>query len=390
MQEMILVKMGELTLKGLNKHTFEDALVRNLRNVLAPLGPVKIQNAQSALYIIPQSADYDLDAAAERVGKVFGIVQYSRACCVEKDMAAIRSAAAEYLADALLDSKTFKVNAKRSDKTFPLNSPAICADLGEYLLERYPHLRVDVMDPELTVTVEVRDYGAYIHGPQLHGAGGIPVGTGGRAAVLISGGIDSPVAAWTIAKRGVELTPIHFASPPYTSERAEQKVMDLLHKVAQYSGPMTLRIVPFTEIQEEIVRKCPEELFTVIMRRYMMKIAERIAQRSQAQALVTGESLGQVASQTIQAIGCTDAAVETMPVFRPLIGMDKEEIIRIARRIDTFQTSIQPFEDCCTVFTPKHPRTRPVLAYVLKAEAEMDEEALIQRAVDAIRRVRIE
>ena len=390
MQEMILVKMGELTLKGLNKHTFEDALVRNLRNVLAPLGPVKIQNAQSALYIIPQSADYDLDAAAERVGKVFGIVQYSRACCVEKDMAAIRSATAEYLADALLDSKTFKVNAKRSDKTFPLNSPAICADLGEYLLERYPHLRVDVMDPELTVTVEVRDYGAYIHGPQLHGAGGIPVGTGGRAAVLISGGIDSPVAAWTIAKRGVELTPIHFASPPYTSEPAEQKVMDLLHKVAQYSGPMTLRIVPFTEIQEEIVRKCPEELFTVIMRRYMMKIAERIAQRSQAQALVTGESLGQVASQTIQAIGCTDAAVETMPVFRPLIGMDKEEIIRIARRIDTFQTSIQPFEDCCTVFTPKHPRTRPVLAYVLKAEAEMDEEALIQRAVDAIRRVRIE
>ena len=390
MQEMILVKMGELTLKGLNKHTFEDALVRNLRNVLAPLGPVKIQNAQSALYIIPQAADYDLDAAAERVGKVFGIVQYSRACCVEKDMAAIRSASADYLADALLDSKTFKVNAKRSDKTFPLNSPAICADLGEYLLERYPHLRVDVMDPELTVTVEVRDYGAYIHGPQLHGAGGIPVGTGGRAAVLISGGIDSPVAAWTIAKRGVELTPIHFASPPYTSERAEQKVMDLLHKVAQYSGPMTLRIVPFTEIQEEIVRKCPEELFTVIMRRYMMKIAERIAQRSQAQALVTGESLGQVASQTIQAIGCTDAAVETMPVFRPLIGMDKEEIIRIARRIDTFQTSIQPFEDCCTVFTPKHPRTRPVLAYVLKAEAEMDEEALIQRAVDAIRRVRIE
>lgn len=390
MQEMILVKMGELTLKGLNKHTFEDALVRNLRNVLAPLGPVKIQNAQSALYIIPQSADYDLDAAAERVGKVFGIVQYSRACCVEKDMAAIRSAASDYLADALLDSKTFKVNAKRSDKTFPLNSPAICADLGEYLLERYPHLRVDVMDPELTVTVEVRDYGAYIHGPQLHGAGGIPVGTGGRAAVLISGGIDSPVAAWTIAKRGVELTPIHFASPPYTSERAEQKVMDLLHKVAQYSGPMTLRIVPFTEIQEEIVRKCPEELFTVIMRRYMMKIAERIAQRSQAQALVTGESLGQVASQTIQAIGCTDAAVETMPVFRPLIGMDKEEIIRIARRIDTFQTSIQPFEDCCTVFTPKHPRTRPVLAYVLKAEAEMDEEALIQRAVDAIRRVRID
>ena len=249
---------------------------------------------------------------------------------------------------------------------------------------------MDVIQPELTVTVEIRDYGAYIHGPQLHGAGGIPVGTGGRAAVLISGGIDSPVAAWTIAKRGVELVPVHFASPPYTSERAEQKVIDLLRKVARYAGPMTLRIVPFTEIQEQIVKQCPEELFTVIMRRYMMKIAERIAQRSQSMALVTGESLGQVASQTIQAIGCTDAAVQTMPVFRPLIGMDKEEIIRIARRIDTFETSIQPFEDCCTVFTPKHPRTRPILDYVLKGEAELDEAGLIARAIDGVRRVKIE
>ena len=390
MQEMILVKMGELTLKGLNKHTFEDALVRNLRNALAPLGEAKIQHAQSALYIVPQSADFDLDEAAARVGRVFGIVQYARACCVEKDMAAIQDAAAAYLHDALADCRSFKVNAKRSDKTFPLNSPAICAQLGEFLLDRFPHLRVDVIQPELTVTVEIRDYGAYIHGPQLHGAGGIPVGTGGRAAVLISGGIDSPVAAWTIAKRGVELVPVHFASPPYTSERAEQKVIDLLRKVARYAGPMTLRIVPFTEIQEQIVKQCPEELFTVIMRRYMMKIAERIAQRSQSMALVTGESLGQVASQTIQAIGCTDAAVQTMPVFRPLIGMDKEEIIQIARRIDTFETSIQPFEDCCTVFTPKHPRTRPILDYVLKGEAELDEAGLIARALDGVRRVKIE
>ncbi len=389
MQEIILIKMGELTLKGLNKHVFEDALLRNLRRALAPLGEVRVRSAQSAIYVEPKTPDYDMDEAAARVGRVFGIVQYARACQVEKTMDAVRAGAAEYLAAALEDAHTFKVNAKRADKRFPVGSPEICAELGADLLARFPHLSVDVHQPDVTVNVEIRDFGAYIHGTQLHGAGGIPVGTGGRAAVLISGGIDSPVAAWTIAKRGVELTPVHFASPPYTSERAEQKVIDLLKKVSAYSGPMTLRIVPFTEIQEHIANDCPEELFTIIMRRYMMKIAERIAQRAQAQALVTGESLGQVASQTIQAIGCTDEAVKTMPVFRPLIGMDKEEIIRIARRIDTFETSILPYEDCCTVFTPKHPRTRPILHYVVEAEQKMDEEALIARAIDGIRRVKI-
>ena len=389
MQEIILIKMGELTLKGLNKHVFEDALLRNLRQALAPLGEVRVRSAQSAIYVEPKTPDYDMDEAAARVGRVFGIVQYARACQVEKTMDAVRAGAAEYLAAALEDARTFKVNAKRADKRFPVGSPEICAELGADLLARFPHLSVDVHQPDVTVNVEIRDFGAYIHGTQLHGAGGIPVGTGGRAAVLISGGIDSPVAAWTIAKRGVELTPVHFASPPYTSERAEQKVIDLLNKVSAYSGPMTLRIVPFTEIQEHIANDCPEELFTIIMRRYMMKIAERIAQRAQAQALVTGESLGQVASQTIQAIGCTDEAVKTMPVFRPLIGMDKEEIIRIARRIDTFETSILPYEDCCTVFTPKHPRTRPILHYVVEAEQKMDEEALIARAIDGVRRVKI-
>ncbi len=389
MQEIILIKMGELTLKGLNKHVFEDALLRNLRQALAPLGEVRVRSAQSAIYVEPKTPDYDMDEAAARVGRVFGIVQYARACQVEKTMDAVRAGAAEYLAAALEDARTFKVNAKRADKRFPVGSPEICAELGADLLARFPHLSVDVHQPDVTVNVEIRDFGAYIHGTQLHGAGGIPVGTGGRAAVLISGGIDSPVAAWTIAKRGVELTPVHFASPPYTSERAEQKVIDLLKKVSAYSGPMTLRIVPFTEIQEHIANDCPEELFTIIMRRYMMKIAERIAQRAQAQALVTGESLGQVASQTIQAIGCTDEAVKTMPVFRPLIGMDKEEIIRIARRIDTFETSILPYEDCCTVFTPKHPRTRPILHYVVEAEQKMDEEALIARAIDGVRRVKI-
>jgi thiamine biosynthesis protein ThiI len=330
-----------------------------------------------------------MDEAAKRVGQVFGIVQYSRAAQVEKDFTVICEAAAEYLGEELDAANTFKVNAKRADKSFPMASPAICAELGAYLLDKFPHLTVDVHEPDVTVTVEVRDFGAYIHGSQLHGAGGIPVGTGGKAAILISGGIDSPVAAWTIAKRGVELTPIHFASPPYTSERAEMKVISLLEKVALYSGPMTLRIVPFTEIQEAIVEKCPEDLFTIIMRRFMMKLAERVAILTKNQALVTGESLGQVASQTIQAIGCTDEAVKTMPVFRPLIGMDKEEIIRIARRIDTFETSIQPYEDCCTVFTPKHPRTRPVLDKVIEAEKALDTEALMQRAIEGIRRVKI-
>ena len=389
MKEIILVKMGELTLKGLNKHNFENALVRNVRLALADMGDVKVQNAQSALYVVPECEDFDMDEAAKRVGQVFGIVQYSRAARVEKDFSAICEAAAEYLGEELDAANTFKVNAKRADKSFPMASPAICAELGAYLLDKFPHLTVDVHEPDVTVTVEVRDFGAYIHGRQLHGAGGIPVGTGGKAAILISGGIDSPVAAWTIAKRGVELTPIHFASPPYTSERAEMKVITLLEKVALYSGPMTLRIVPFTEIQEAIVEKCPEDLFTIIMRRFMMKLAERIAILTKNQALVTGESLGQVASQTIQAIGCTDEAVKTMPVFRPLIGMDKEEIIRIARRIDTFETSIQPYEDCCTVFTPKHPRTRPVLDKVIEAEKALDTEALIQRAIEGICRVKI-
>lgn len=389
MQEIILIKMGELTLKGLNKHVFEDALLRNLRRALAPLGEVRVRSAQSAIYVEPKTPDYDMDEAAARVGRVFGIVQYARACQVEKTMDAVRAGAAEYLAAALEDARTFKVNAKRADKCFPVGSPEICAELGADLLARFPHLSVDVHQPDVTVNVEIRDFGAYIHGTQLHGAGGIPVGTGGRAAVLISGGIDSPVAAWTIAKRGVELTPVHFASPPYTSERAEQKVIDLLKKVSAYSGPMTLRIVPFTEIQERIANDCPEELFTIIMRRYMMKIAERIAQRAQAQALVTGESLGQVASQTIQAIGCTDEAVKTMPVFRPLIGMDKEEIVTVARKIDTFDVSILPYEDCCTVFTPRHPDTRPKLQLVEAAEAALDTDALVEEAVAGVRRRRI-
>lgn len=387
MNEVILIKLGEMVLKGLNRNTFEAVLLKTIKRRLGQLGDYNVRVAQSTIYVEPKNSA-DLEAAADRIGKIFGIVAFTRACAVEKDSNAILKAAGEYLRPELTAAKTFKVESKRADKRFPLTSPQISAELGEYLLEQYPHLTVDVHNPDIVVRVEVRDFGAYVHGPALHGAGGIPVGTGGNAAILISGGIDSPVAAWMMAKRGIELTAVHFASPPYTSERAEQKVVDLLTKVSQYSGRMTMFTVPFAKVQEQIMANCPEELFTLIMRRFMMRVAEKIAQRERCGALITGESLGQVASQTLQAIACTDQAAN-MPVFRPLIGMDKTEIIRIAREIDTFETSIQPFEDCCTVFTPKHPRTRPDLNYILEAETALDCEALIEECVANVKITKI-
>lgn len=389
MKEILLVKVGELALKGLNRRTFEDILIKNIKRRIASLGQFEIKNAQSTIYIEPKSTDVDLDETAERLGTVFGIAAYSRACVAQKDMEDIKARALEYLADELDVVKTFKVEAKRSDKRFALQSPQICAQLGEAILQKFPHVCVDVHHPDLTVTVEIRDFGAYIRGGALKGAGGIPVGTGGRAAILISGGIDSPVAAYMMAKRGIMLTAVHFASPPYTSERAEQKVRQLLELVARYSGRMTLYTVPFTQVQEEIRKGCPEELFTIIMRRFMMQIAQDIAQKNECQALITGESLGQVASQTIHAIACTDE-VCTMPVFRPLIGMDKDEIITIARKIGTFETSIQPYEDCCTVFTPKHPRTRPVLKYVRRSQDALNCASLIQNALENVKTVKID
>lgn len=388
MKEIILVKVGELALKGLNRRTFEDVLIKNIRRRITPLGSFQIRSAQSTIYVIPQNDDIDLDDTADAIGKVFGIAAFSRACVADKSIESINAAAAEYLKDMLAGVSTFKVEAKRSDKSFALKSPEICAETGGYLLECFPHLTVDVHNPDVTVTVEVRDFAAYVRGEALHGAGGIPVGTGGKAAILISGGIDSPVAAWMMAKRGIELTAVHFASPPYTSERAEQKVVDLLQKVSEYSGRMQMFTVPFTVIQEQIREKCPEELFTIIMRRLMMKIAQRIAESQDCSALITGESLGQVASQTIHAIACTDEAA-SMPVFRPLIGMDKDEIITISRKIDTFDISIQPYEDCCTVFTPKHPRTRPVLKYVLQAEEHLDWQPLVDEAVKNVKITKI-
>ena len=319
----------------------------------------------------PVDEDIDLDDAADRLSKVFGIAALSRACVCEKDFDSIKETAIQYLEEQLEDAKTFKVEAKRSDKKFPMKSPEICRETGGYILSKFHHLKVDVHNPDMIVTVEVRDKYAFVRGNNIKGAGGMPTGTSGRAGILISGGIDSPVAAYMMAKRGIELCAIHFASPPYTSELAEMKVMELLKRVAKYAGTITTYVVPFTKIQEAIRDLCPEEYFTIIMRRIMMMIAEKMAVKQNCSALITGESVGQVASQTMYALACTDCAVN-MPVFRPCIGMDKEEIISISRKIDTFETSIQPYEDCCTVFTPKHPKTRPHLDDVLAAENKID------------------
>ena len=383
MKEIILIKDGELALKGLNRRSFEDKMVATIRRRLKNLGKVTVERAQSTIYIKPQDDDFDFAEALERMGRIFGIAAFSRACVCEKNMDDILSKAPEYLADTLRNIKTFKVEAKRADKAFPLKSPEICREVGGALLRAFPHLRVDVHNPDEVITVEVRDYAAYIRGGQIKGAGGLPVGTAGRAQVLISGGIDSPVAAYTMAKRGLVLNAIHFASPPYTSIRAEQKVRDLLGRVARYSGVIKLAIVPFTEIQEEIGKHCPEDYFTLVMRRMMMRIACRVSEADGCLGLVTGESLGQVASQTLPAIAATDE-VCTMPVLRPLIGMDKEEIIAISKKIDAFDISILPYEDCCTVFTPKHPHTKPKKGQCEEAEKNLDIEPLIERATEGI------
>ena len=384
MKEIILIKVGEIALKGLNRHSFEAVLIKNIKHRIRDLGKFNVSVAQSTIYIEPVSDDIDLDEVCEKVSQVFGIVAFSRALVCEKDMDDILAQAPDYVYDALMGAKTFKVESKRSDKRFPLKSPEISATVGSKLLEHFPHLKVDVKNPEVTVTVEVRDFGAYVRCGTIKGQGGIPVGTGGNAAILISGGIDSPVAAYMMSKRGIRLTAIHFASPPYTSERAHLKVEKLLKLVSRYSGSINMYTVPFTTIQETIRDKCPEELFTIIMRRLMMQISEIIAKQHDCTALITGESLGQVASQTIHAMACTDEATD-MLVFRPLIGMDKEEIIQISRKIGTFETSIEPYEDCCTVFTPKHPRTRPVLKFVKIAEEEAKLSELISDAVDNVK-----
>ena len=380
MNEIILIKYGELVLKGLNRSSFEGAMERNIKHVLKNVGDYEFFKSQSTITITPADEFFDMDEACKKIGKVFGIAAFSRACVCKKDITDIIANAKEYLNDTLSQAKTFKVEAKRSDKRFPLKSPEISAQLGGALLAEFKNLKVDVHNPDITVTVEIRERSAFVRANQLKGAGGLPVSTGGRAGILISGGIDSPVAAWLMAKRGVQLNAFHFASPPYTSERAELKVKKLLSKVAEYSGPIKLGIVPFTEIQDEIAKCCPEEYFTVIMRRMMMRISQKLAEQTGCLALITGESLGQVASQTLPAL-TTTACVCSMPVLRPLIGMDKIDIIDISKRIGAFEISIEPYEDCCTVFTPKHPKTRPTPALCLSAEQNLDIDTLVEKAV---------
>lgn len=375
-----MLKLGEIALKGLNRKTFEDVLIKNIKRRLQGAGVFSVTSRQSTIYVEPMDQEADMDLAEERCAKVFGVVSYTRAGEAEKSLSSIQEKAAEYLRDELEEAGSFKVEAKRSDKKFPHKSPEIARETGAYLMERFPHLRVDVHHPDVTIWVEVREAAAFVHADARPGAGGIPVGSGGRGLVLISGGLDSPVAAWSMAKRGLALTAVHFASPPYTSELAHDKVVRLLQKVSEYAGRIKLVTVELTRLQEAIRDQCPEELSTVILRRYMLRAAQRVAQDEGCLCLITGESLGQVASQTLQAIACTDAVAQ-MPVFRPLIGTDKAEIVKTARKIDTFDTSIEPYEDCCTIFTPKHPRTKPSLEMVERGEAAIDGEALLEEAL---------
>ena len=383
MKEIILLKDGELALKGLNRRTFEDILIKNIRTRLRhAVGEFRFIRSQSTTVIEPVEDNVDFEKAVDIIQHIFGVVGISRAAQCEKDIDIIRQTAFDYLGDDLAFARTFKVEAKRSDKKFPMTSPEISREVGGFLLSKFNHLKVDVHNPDIKVTVEIRDNHAFIHGNQLKGAGGMPTGSGGNACVLISGGIDSPVAAWMMAKRGLKLTAVHFASPPYTSQRAEMKVHELLKRVAKYSGRIDLYTVHFTELQERIRDNSPEDMFTITMRRLMMKIASEIAEKHDCNALITGESVGQVASQTLWALKCTDDAAQ-LPVFRPCIGMDKTEIIEISRKIDTFDISIEPYEDCCTVFTPKHPKTKPTVEMARTAEAAAWDDELVKTAIES-------
>ena len=385
MKEVLLLKCGEIVLKGLNRKKFEDRLLGNLKRRLKPLGDCAIHMRQSVIYVeIPETVDGD--TVMEAVQKVFGIALICRAAVCEKTLESMQQMAETYLADCIAQAHSFKVETKRGDKRFPMTSIQVSQHIGGELAQKY-QLKPDMHEPELTIHFEIREQYAFVHAGPVQGAGGMPVGTNGRAALLLSGGIDSPVAGYMMCKRGLELVGIHFFSYPYTSDRAKEKVFELGHKLTAYCGKMPILVVPFTRIQEEIRDKCHEELFTLIMRRFMMRIAEQLAVEYECGGLITGESLGQVASQTMPAMAVTNAVCEVLPVFRPVIGMDKEEIVQIARKIDTFETSILPYEDCCTVFTPKHPNTKPKLYKILEAEAALDVQGLVAQAVAETERV---
>lgn len=388
MDEIILLKLGELVLKGLNRRAFEDKLMGNARRRLKYFGKFQIYTRQSTTYIEPQDESCDMDGAFDAMSKLFGVAGLTRAVACEKDKDAMLELCTTYLGDQLRSAKSFKVESKRADKQFPMTSIQLSQYVGGELHDRFPNLTVDVHHPELTVHLEVREEHAYVHGSATGGAGGLPVGMGGRAVSLLSGGIDSPVSTWMMARRGLAIDMVHFWSYPYTSIEAKEKVLELAQILAPWCGAHTVYVVPFTKIQEEIRKHCPEELFTVLMRRFMMRIAEHVARRSAASALITGENLGQVASQTIEAMAVTEA-VTTLPILRPLVGMDKTEIINYSRRIGAFETSILPYEDCCTVFTPRRPRIKPTLEEVEAAEAALDIEALEREATEGIERVKI-
>lgn len=378
--DIILLKYGEISLKGLNRPMFEKQLLANVAKALAPLGKFSIRKSQSTVYVEPLGDDIDMQAATERLSKVFGIVNICPAAKCQKTIEDIERTTLECLSQIDLNGKIFKVEAKREDKQFPMNSPQLCRHMGAVILKNTEGLSVDVHNPDILVQIEIRKE-AFIFTQKVSGAGGMPVGTAGRAALLLSGGIDSPVAGWMISKRGVVLDAVHFHSHPYTSDRAKEKVIELAKIMTQYTGPIRLHIVPFTDIQLDIIDKCPKNYLTIIMRRLMMRIAEKIARESGAMALITGESIGQVASQTMESLVVTDNAVD-MPVFRPCIGMDKEEIVTISKKIDTYETSILPYEDCCTIFVPKHPKTKPSIAEIQEAEKLLtDPEGMMEKAI---------
>ena len=388
MKEIFLLKLGEIVLKGGNRHQFENKLRQNIRRRMKPYGEFDVYIIQSTVYVEPMNDECDVESAWEACHYIFGVISICRCRPCEKNMDAIYAAVEEYLGDDLDMAKSFKVESKRSDKAFPMTSIAISQEIGGRIADSRPDLTVDVHHPEYTVYVEVRDLSAYVHGPAEPGAGGLPTGVGGRAAVLLSGGIDSPVAAYMIAKRGVEIECVHFFSYPYTSEQAKKKVLELARLVTRYCGRMTVNVVGFTEIQEAIRDNCAEEYFTLIMRRFMMEISQRIAKEDGCKCLVTGENLGQVASQTMEAMAVTGAVVD-LPIFMPLVAMDKEEIVTNARRIGTLETSILPYEDCCTVVTPKHPKTKPRLGQVVHAERNLDRESLIQKALASVEKITV-
>ena len=388
MNDILLLKQGEIVLKGLNRRIFEEKLIANVRRRMARVGQFRVYAAQSTVYVEPLEEGADMDAAFEAAKQIFGCVAVVRAAACEKTPQAIFETARDYLSQEFSRVRSFKVESKRSDKAYPMTSIQVSQEVGGLLSDAFPDVAVDVHDPELTVHVEIRENAAYVHSVPALGAGGLPVGSCGAAVSLLSGGIDSPVSTWMAAKRGVHIVPVHFFSFPYTSQLAKDKVVELARLLVPWCGRMTLEVVPFTHIQEEIRDKCPEEYFTVIMRRFMTRIAEKIALAHDCGAIVTGESLGQVASQTMSALGVTQEPVK-FPVLRPLVCMDKREIVEIARNIGTFETSILPYEDCCTVFNPRHPRTKPRLQEVLEAEAPLDTQALVSEALQGIERIPI-